>query len=419
MPATNYIWDGDNILMEKDDIGQTTAEYTYNPKPHGELISQRHKVGMSWQTRYHEFDAIGSTRALTDETGVVTDTYQDDAWGNQISVTGTSENPFRWIGKLGYYWDQELGSYYVRERTYEALIARWLSRDPLMFSTVNASLRRYVASPNFYEYCYSSPVTNVDPSGLFDGPMEWEHLRNMTPQNKQAELASRISEIRNMHSQYRYYSPANLRQFFDLMEWVVKYQVSGAYEYSTANYRAAASYKVMSNSMQFPTTIGAVSDAVLLHELVHALDDSQDWYITKWSDGGVESEALAYAAEYMIRATFKLRQFEDRISSGARFMDCQTITKEWREAWWLMGNPAAFGFIADSGVSVRRLRSGDFKDARLKLWLRFSCEELRKVYQERLTRQKNVRAAFAKSETQLPDPCSCYLPCEGLDAEFR
>ena len=157
MPRTCYIWDGDNILMEKDDTGQTTAEYTYNPKPHGELISQRHKVGMSWQTRYHEFDAIGSTKALTDETGAVTDTYQYDAWGNQISTTGSSENPFRWVGKLGYYWDAELGTYYIRRRTYQPQNARWLSEDLLLF---------HHGILNAYVYVYNSSTRKVDPSGL-------------------------------------------------------------------------------------------------------------------------------------------------------------------------------------------------------------------------------------------------------------
>ena len=72
--------------------------------------------------------------ALSDETGAVTDTYEYDAWGNPISTTGTTQNPFRWLGKYGYYWDKETESYDIRHRGYQPTIARWLSEDPLGLS---------------------------------------------------------------------------------------------------------------------------------------------------------------------------------------------------------------------------------------------------------------------------------------------
>ena len=64
MPVTNYIWDvaSDNLLMETDASGATTAVYTNEPDVFGELVSQR-RGGV---TSYYHFDAQRSTRELTD-----------------------------------------------------------------------------------------------------------------------------------------------------------------------------------------------------------------------------------------------------------------------------------------------------------------------------------------------------------------
>ena len=59
---------------------------------------------------------MGSTRALTDDSGDATDTYVYDAWGNEVSVRGSTVNPFRWVGQVGYYWDDGTGTFYIRAR---------------------------------------------------------------------------------------------------------------------------------------------------------------------------------------------------------------------------------------------------------------------------------------------------------------
>ncbi len=154
MPVTNYVWDelSDNMLMETDELGATKAEYTNEPDEFGGLISQRR----GGTTSYYHFDGQGSTRALTDSTETVTDTNIYDAWGVNVSTSGTTENPFRYAGEFGYYFDVELESHSVRRRRYEATIARWASVDP----------RRFVDGPNQYLYVENHPTNAVDPSGL-------------------------------------------------------------------------------------------------------------------------------------------------------------------------------------------------------------------------------------------------------------
>ena len=59
MPVTHYIWDevNDTLLMEKDEVGNTIAEYTHEPGQYGPLISQ-HRNG---QTRYHNYDGLDAS----------------------------------------------------------------------------------------------------------------------------------------------------------------------------------------------------------------------------------------------------------------------------------------------------------------------------------------------------------------------
>ena len=153
MPTeTNYLWDYDNdsLLMETDGSHTATAVYTVEPEPFGKVIAQERGS----TTSYYHYDALGSTRQLTDSTGTVTDTYTYDAWGEEVASTGATANPFRWVGQIGYYWDVELGSYSIRARTHESAIARWTATDPL-----DAALATYM-------FCENSPSSKADPSGL-------------------------------------------------------------------------------------------------------------------------------------------------------------------------------------------------------------------------------------------------------------
>jgi hypothetical protein len=124
MPETNFFWDphSDNILQERDETGAVAAEYTTEPGLYGNLISQnRHAV----ESQYH-FDALGSTLALTDDTQQVTDTNAYSAFGEVTEHTGSTENPFQYLGQDGYYLNMEPGDLLVRGLTYSARLGRWL-----------------------------------------------------------------------------------------------------------------------------------------------------------------------------------------------------------------------------------------------------------------------------------------------------
>lgn len=155
MPVVNYIWDvvTDNVIMEVDDEGNTLARYVQQPSLYGEVTSQ----DRDGQTRYFNFDGLGNTAELTDENENITDTYEYSAFGEEIAHTGSTVNPFRYKGALGYYTNSETNDIYVRERIYESSIGRWLSVDPL---GVGDSINQYI-------YVLNGPVLLIDPSGLF------------------------------------------------------------------------------------------------------------------------------------------------------------------------------------------------------------------------------------------------------------
>jgi hypothetical protein len=65
----------------------------------GATLSRMHDVQAN-QMRYYHFDHQGTTQALTDSTGTVTDRFAADAWGVQVKRTGTSINR-QWCSENG------------------------------------------------------------------------------------------------------------------------------------------------------------------------------------------------------------------------------------------------------------------------------------------------------------------------------
>ncbi len=74
-------------------------------------ISMSRLVTGNWVTSFYGYDGQGSVRYLTDASGLITDTYEYEAFGAQISHTGTSPNQFLYRGER---YDAETGLYYLR-----------------------------------------------------------------------------------------------------------------------------------------------------------------------------------------------------------------------------------------------------------------------------------------------------------------
>jgi RHS repeat-associated protein len=126
--GTNYYVYGLGLLYEVDDAGNTTT--------------------------YH-YDYRGSTVALTDGSGKVTDRMEYSAYGTLTYRAGTKDTPFLYNGRYGVQTDPN-GLLYMRARYYNPYLCRFLNPDPAGFS----------GGLNFYAYADGNPISLLDPFGL-------------------------------------------------------------------------------------------------------------------------------------------------------------------------------------------------------------------------------------------------------------
>ena len=140
-----------NVLVENDGAGNPTADHVHGLG----LIS---RITPSGAAHYYHYDTIGSTVALSDAAGNVTDSYAYDPFGQVLNAQGTLNNPFKYVGQFGVMQEGN-GLQFMRARYYEAGVGRFLNKDPLPGNNVNAQ------SHNKYAYALNDPVNLIDPEG--------------------------------------------------------------------------------------------------------------------------------------------------------------------------------------------------------------------------------------------------------------
>lgn len=115
-------------------------------------------------------DPQGSTAALINSSGTITDTFTWWPFGEQRSHVGSSVTPMGYLGTLGYYTNWSNGSIYVRRRVLLPNLARWLTVDLLWPQRAP------------FVYAKSSPIRMGDPSGL-------SPVNDRSSSNDRAQLA--------------------------------------------------------------------------------------------------------------------------------------------------------------------------------------------------------------------------------------
>jgi RHS repeat-associated protein len=152
--TTYFIRDGQNVLQEAEASLITVAQYTDSPGAWAGLTSMR-RSGLS---SFFGFDMSSNTRLLTAATGTELAAYLYDAFGVELSSSGTETNFLRFAGEVGY-WRDLTNWIYVRARVLDSVKGRWDSRDTQGFGGGDWNLYRYVGN---------NPVVRTDPSGLAD-----------------------------------------------------------------------------------------------------------------------------------------------------------------------------------------------------------------------------------------------------------
>ncbi len=155
LSSTDFIVDNNQdyaqVLHEVDSATLST-EVTYT---FGDDLLSQDRAG---QLQVYHYDGLGSTRLLTDSTGIQTDTYDYEAFGDTLNQVGFTENSYLYTGEQ---YDEGIEQYYLRNRYYNQDIGRFNSMDDWMGNAGDP------ATLHKYSYANVDPVNNIDPSGRF------------------------------------------------------------------------------------------------------------------------------------------------------------------------------------------------------------------------------------------------------------
>lgn len=145
-----------------------TEQYVWSPAYIDAMI-RRHRDtdanGTTDETVHVTYDAnfnVTSIITASSQVPTVVERFQYDAYGAKTTLnaswaTITDAYAFR-HGFAGGKQDLATGRVHFRNRDYDPVLARWISRDPI----------GYIGSEwNLYEYVGSNPVNRQDPSGLW------------------------------------------------------------------------------------------------------------------------------------------------------------------------------------------------------------------------------------------------------------
>ncbi len=195
-PGHSYLYDGASRMVQADGVkftyndlndtttrteGGSTLRYFYNyALGQGPIVAERNEATSEFvryyvwspggrllylidagagKARHFHFDRVGSTLALTDDTGAVTDAYAYSPYGKLLGRRGADPQPFTFIGRYGV---RQEGSNLcqMRARYYSPATGSFLTPDPLRPRLED------IHSLNPYQYVAGDPLRAVDPEGL-------------------------------------------------------------------------------------------------------------------------------------------------------------------------------------------------------------------------------------------------------------
>ncbi len=166
--TTTYYLNGSQIIAEETNGNVTEYLYDTNGAPLG---IRYHGAGYAenvFDMYWFEKNIFGDIVAVYNHAGIKLISYSYDAFGNHATqyhnggeATTASANPFRY---RGYYFDQDLGLYYLNSRYYDSNTCRFISPDSVAVVTATPGS---VSDKNLYAYCNNNPVMYIDYCGYF------------------------------------------------------------------------------------------------------------------------------------------------------------------------------------------------------------------------------------------------------------
>lgn len=171
---TVYVYDAENHRVG---FSETWAEIRFIVNPNAYLSQVLVKIGPDGEETFYmyglgligrekdgeyldfHYDLRGSTVALSDEDGQVTDRFYYSPFAKITARTGTNDTTFLYNGRDGVMGDEN-GLYYMRARYYSPYMRRFVSQDVLIGKISNGQ------SLNRNAFVNGKPISFVDPFGL-------------------------------------------------------------------------------------------------------------------------------------------------------------------------------------------------------------------------------------------------------------
>jgi RHS repeat-associated protein len=171
---------------------QLAATFTFAD----ELVSQTRYANsadaLTPTTQFIQTDGFGSTRWLTNSAGAITDKVDYDAFGNEVSRTGSTDIEHLYRGEA---FDPNVGFYYLRARWMDPSVGRFVTQDTYMGNGSDP------ATLNKYMYANGNPVMGIDPSGnatLIEVNFTVGQVQNQRQVNTQYQLRNMRRFVANM-----------------------------------------------------------------------------------------------------------------------------------------------------------------------------------------------------------------------------
>ncbi len=158
----DYALDGAKILRECWNFDESINSYRDILVP---LYDNEESVcGIVYNNAPYYFhkNLQGDIIGIVDKNADVVARYTYDAWGvctvTQDSVGIAQINPFRY---RGYYYDEEIGMYYLQSRYYDGHTGRFINADGTDYLAIDDT----ILACNIICYCQNSPTQGADPNG--------------------------------------------------------------------------------------------------------------------------------------------------------------------------------------------------------------------------------------------------------------
>jgi RHS repeat-associated protein len=157
--TTHYYLNGSQIFAESD--GYYTIIYVYDDdgSPIGMMYHNTdYATYDTFDIYFYEKNLQGDIVAVYTHAGVKVASYTYDAWGNFTATyhnggenTSVVYNPYTY---RGYYFDRDLGMYYLNSRYYDQTVRRFINADEYSFLGSSGTIPCF----NLYAYCENNPV---------------------------------------------------------------------------------------------------------------------------------------------------------------------------------------------------------------------------------------------------------------------